>query len=102
MDKRAQGLSLNTIIIGLIVLVVLVIIIAVTTGFFGNVFTPAVSTGCTNAPGKCVQAHGSAPVCGKDAFGNELAEITQYKDECKEKRATGICCPVASTRPLLQ
>lgn len=38
--KSAQGLSLNTIIIGAIVLVVLMVLVTVFSGFFGNRFTP--------------------------------------------------------------
>ena len=48
MDKRAQGLSLNTIIIGLIVLVVLVVMISVFTGFVGNTLAPTVGA-CQSA-----------------------------------------------------
>ncbi len=38
MDKKAQGLSLNTIIIAIIVLVVLVVIVVVFTGGVGRIF----------------------------------------------------------------
>ncbi len=39
-SKSAQGLSLNTMIIGAIVLIVLMVLVGAFGGFFGNKFTP--------------------------------------------------------------
>ncbi len=79
MDKKAQGLSLNTIIIAIIVLIVLVVMIMVFTGYFGTKFTPAV-TSCSNAGGECKFE------CGFDAFGNPVANINA---ECSGSQ---VCC----------
>lgn len=49
MDKKAQGLSLNTIIIAIIVLVVLVVIIMVFTGAFGGTIVPGIND-CEKKP----------------------------------------------------
>ncbi len=38
--KSAQGLSLNTVIIGAIVLIVLMVLVGIFSGFFGSRFTP--------------------------------------------------------------
>ncbi len=40
MNKSAQGLSLNTMIIGTIVLIVLMVLVGAFGGFFGNKFSP--------------------------------------------------------------
>ena len=82
MDKKAQGLSLNTIIIGLIVLVVLVIIIAVATGYFGKIFAPTVNS-CSSAGGMC-----NASCGGLDDYGGQRTELTAYKDSCGTQK----CC----------
>ena len=52
MDRKAQGLSLNTIIIAIIVLVVLVIVVMIFTGYFGNQFVPGINS-CTAKGGEC-------------------------------------------------
>jgi len=44
MHKKAQGLSLNTIIIAIVVLIVLVVLIMIFTGYFGSRFTPEVTS----------------------------------------------------------
>jgi len=40
MNKKAQGLSLNTIVIAAIVLIILLVLVGIFTGYFGN-FAPA-------------------------------------------------------------
>lgn len=85
MDKKAQGLSLNTIIIAIIVLIVLVVIIMVFTGYFGTRFTPGV-TSCVNAGGTCETKDDDG--CGFDAFGTKKAEIS---GSCPNAE-TQICC----------
>ncbi len=85
MDKKAQGLSLNTIIIAIIVMIVLVVIIMVFTGYFGAKFTPGM-TNCENNGGKCVFASEDEG-CGYDSFGSKLATIS---GTCPSKEQ--ICC----------
>ena len=53
MLRKAQGLSLNTIIIAIVVLVVLVVVIMIFTGYFGGKFTPGI-TSCSANGGRCV------------------------------------------------
>lgn len=74
MGKKAQGLSLNTIIIAIIVLIVLVVIIMVFTGYFGTRFTPGV-TSCENSGGTCQTPVDEEDPCGFDAFGNEIPTL---------------------------
>jgi len=52
MNKKGQGLSLNTIIIAIIVLVVLVVLILIFTGYF-NIFGKEVAS-CELKAGVCV------------------------------------------------
>ena len=68
MDKRGQGLSLNTIIVAIVVLIVLVVLIMIFTGYFGTRFTPAV-TSCQSSGGTCETE------CGVDAFGNDIPQL---------------------------
>ena len=53
--KKAQGLSLSTIVIAVIVLVVLVLLVSVLTGYFGKRFTPGLNS-CAAQGGRCVEA----------------------------------------------
>lgn len=64
-SKKAQGLSLNTIIIAIIVLIVLVVIVIIFTGYFGSIFTPSVKS-CTAQGGECAEQ------CGFGQLGNEI------------------------------
>ncbi len=86
MDKKAQGLSLNTIIIAIIVMIVLVVIIMVFTGYFGAKFTPGM-TNCENNGGTCIFAAEEGEGCGYDSFGSKLATIS---GTCPNKEM--ICC----------
>ncbi len=87
MGRKAQGLSLNTIIIAIIVLIVLVVIIMVFTGYFGTRFTPGV-TSCENSGGTCqfAKADGSNG-CGYDSLSNSIAKLSG-----KCVNAEQICC----------
>jgi len=82
MNKRAQGLSLNTIIIAVIVLIVLIVLILLFTGYFGAKFTP-VLTDCISAGGEC-----KASECGNDIFERKISTIVLAS--CPEDRP--ICC----------
>ena len=85
MNKKAQGLSLNTIIIAIIVLIVLVVIIMVFTGYFGNKFTPGI-TACENSGGSC--KFGGADGCGFDSFGSKVSSL-----DAKCSSTSQTCCP---------
>ena len=78
-NKKAQGLSLNTIIIAIIVIIVLVIIILITTGQLQK-FTTATDqqSGCALNEGYCAES------C---EGGNTL---TVPNDECKI--VGQVCC----------
>ncbi len=67
-SKKAQGMSLNTVIIAIIVLVVLVVLVMIFTGYFGKIFTPTVGS-CQSAGGTC------APSCGNDESGRPIGEV---------------------------
>jgi len=80
MDKKAQALSLNTIIIAIVVLIVLVVLIMVFTGYFGARFTPEV-TSCANAGGGCQTIFTDSedpnpPRCGYNLFKQGITELT--------------------------
>ena len=53
LSKKAQGMSLNTVIIAIIVLVVLVVLVMIFTGYFGRIFAPGVQNCETALAGKC-------------------------------------------------
>lgn len=79
-SKKAQGMSLNTVIIAIIVLVVLVVLVMIFTGYFGKVFAPTVGS-CAAGGGTC------APDCGKDQLNRPIGELKGYKCTGTEK-----CC----------
>lgn len=81
-SKKAQGLSLNTIIIAIIVLIVLVVVVMIFTGYFSKIFTPSVKS-CTAQAGECAEQ------CNTGQLGNEVVS-----GECP-KRTDGTslrCC----------
>jgi len=88
MDKKAQGLSLNTIIVAIVVLIVLVVLIMVFTGYFGTRFTPEV-TSCANAGGKCEYENDN---CGTDVFGEAVRKLLASCPPLTEGGESGICC----------
>lgn len=63
--KKAQGMSLNTIIIAIIVLIVLVVLVMIFMGYMGNIFTPTVGA-CATQGGKC------AITCDTETVGPEI------------------------------
>ena len=93
--KKAQGMSLNTVIIAIIVLVVLVVLVMIFTGYFGRIFAPGVNT-CAAQGGAC-SAVGDCKSSLQDQAGNPLdGKYIQTKD-CKEGIAVGskvgdVCC----------
>ena len=88
MDKKGQGLSLNTIIIAIVVLVVLVVLIMVFTGYFAKLFTPGV-TSCSNAGGRCIAGNEG------DLCSGLLGDVEPIPRECPDP-VNQICCPVGS------
>jgi hypothetical protein len=55
LSSKGQGLSMNTIIIGALVLIVLIILVGITTGYLGNwrdKFASATATTCEEAGGQ--------------------------------------------------
>lgn len=85
--KKAQGMSLNTVIIAIIVLVVLVVLIMIFTGYFSRIFTPTVQSCETTLSGKC-----RVLACADDE-----ATIAKYDGDTAAAKAgcsTGIrfCC----------
>src|SRR3989338_2528959 len=88
MHKKAQGLSLNTIIVAIIVLIVLVVLIMIFTGYFGARFTPEV-TSCPNAGGVCQSKDLG---CGIDAFNNKIPEVKGACLAGGKPDPSQICC----------
>src|SRR3989338_4796223 len=94
MLRKAQGLSLNTIIIAIVVLVVLVVVIMIFTGYFGGKFTPGV-TSCQSSGGVCqVAVAGATSPCGLDAFDNKVENIN-----AKDCVTPKVCCRKGLTPP---
>ena len=82
MSSKAQGLSLNAIIIAVIVLVVLVIILGITTGYFGKWvprFYSVSSTSCAASGG----------IVADDCSADRLKEATGYYDDVPDGKK---CC----------
>src|SRR3989338_1289872 len=78
MTKKAQGMSLNTVIIAIIVLVVLVVLVMIFTGYFGKVFTPTVAS-CATAGGECKAGTTAAAACGTDDTGKQIGIVVGAK-----------------------
>ena len=81
MNKKGQGLSLNTIIIAIIVIIVLVIIILITTGQLQK-FTQGINK---QASDNCVEKGG---ICTTQEYCNSIQGTATEDDTC----GTKICC----------
>ncbi len=84
MSSKAQGLSLNTVVIAAIVLIVLLLLIGMTTGYFGKwgvKFKTISETSCKGQGGEAVAKTSSCPWPTKDAGG--------FYDDVKEDQK---CC----------
>ena len=95
MSRKAQGLSLNAIIIAVIVLVVLVIILGITTGYFGRwvpKFNSISDTSC-KSHGGTVKAQCS-DIGERDAGG--------YYDDVKDGQVCCVECGRANNQPCCQ
>ncbi len=111
MPSKAQGLSLNVIIIALIVLVVLIILIAMTTGYFGKRWVPSfnkISDASCATQGKVVDK--STGCIGDDKEGtgfyddvgeNEMCCVAKSCGEqsgtCRPKVVNEIYCPLSES-----
>ena len=83
MSRKAQGLSLNTIIIAAVVLIVLIILVGMTTGYFKK-WTPSftkVSDTCQGNDGKVIEKDVACPAGFKESS-------TTYADVMEDKK----CC----------
>tara|TARA_Y100000310_G_C19957045_1_gene479523 strand:- start:142 stop:402 length:261 start_codon:yes stop_codon:yes gene_type:complete len=80
--KKAQGLSLNTIIIAAVALIVLVVLVMIFTGRMGG-FSTGVSR-CENQGGRCLNAGTTPTLTG----GNCPADYREVPGVCSE----GKCC----------
>jgi len=82
MLKKAQGISINTIIVAAIALIVLVVLVVIFTGRMGQW---GISTkDCVLQGGRC------APECGSVDYGTEDYPIEYTAWECKDEG--DICC----------
>ena len=89
--KKAQGMSLNTVIIAIIVLVVLVVLVMIFTGYFGKIFTPGVQS-CIARSGTC-EAATKCDTNKEDKVIIEAGADNAGKAGCT---ATEVCCRKAS------
>ena len=94
--KKAQGLSLNTIIIAIIVLVVLVVLVMIFTGYFGRVFTPSVSS-CSTQGGTCVKEKTNCVGAfdgqeGKYVITKDCKDTDQKDEAGVIENPNGVCC----------
>ena len=91
MNTKAQGLSLNTIIIAIMVLLVLVMLIAIFTGVLGK-FIGTVDD-CKRVGGQCKPEGPPESPCGENSFDQKIAKKKGLcKDEHGEKSIIDICC----------
>ena len=92
MNNKAQGLSLNTIVIAIIVLIVLVTLIAVFVGALG-LFTKDITKDCTNKAGMCQAKQLTGPACGTNDFGSEISQVVGVVCTDADGVDTGeVCC----------
>ena len=92
MNNKAQGLSLNTIVIAIIVLIVLVTLIAVFMGALG-LFTKDITKDCANKGGTCQAKQATGPACGTNDFGSDINQIVDTVCTDADGERTGkICC----------
>ena len=93
MSRKAQGLSLNAIVIALIVLVVLIILIGLTTGYFSNwreKFGRVSDTSCKGQGGE--EKVSCDPTAEREIYS---AQVSSGKTCCAQKSCEamgGSCC----------
>lgn len=97
MSRKAQGLSLNTIIIAAIVLIVLLVLVGLLTGYFGNKWKPGFDTlVSTNCKGQTVDESAGCASGYRQDYGAQVAAgkvccipTSSVSSSCKE----GTCIP---------
>ena len=94
MFKKAQGMSINTIIIAIIVLVVLIILVLILSGYFKG-WTSSVAT-CEAQGGKCIPGTPVVTVCAS-ADGRMTAKPLSGHCDKSPAGGTQICCPPGTT-----
>ena len=106
-SKKAQGLSLNTIIIAIIVLIVLVVVVMIFTGYFSKIFTPSVKS-CTTQAGECAQEctgqlgseiSGTCPEGFKCCSKIKQEDFTPVETIASCERQGGSCESATTTHP---
>lgn len=99
MFKKAQGMSINTIIIAIIVLVVLVVLVMIFTGYFGG-WTLAASScqsqgGTCNTGNNCLSGTAAPTPLPTDYVSPKTGRC--YGADGRTVDATNVCCPVGAT-----
>ncbi len=97
MSSKAQGLSLNAVIIAVLVLIVLLVIVGITTGYFkkwGLQFKAATETSCTGSGGRVVEKTAGCSSSEKEGsrFYEDVKEgkMCCLRETCEE--LGGHCC----------
>ena len=94
MFTKAQGMSLNTIVIAILVLIVLIILAVLFSSYFRG-WSGKVSD-CASQGGSCVAS--SSPLT--DICSNEIGDITSkpLSGKCEAAGVERICCPAGTTK----
>ncbi|MFH1181924.1 MAG: hypothetical protein V1702_03115 [Candidatus Woesearchaeota archaeon] len=96
MFKKAQGMSINTIIIAIIVLVVLVVLVMIFTGYFGGWTKSAAA-----CKGTCVDT-GTSSLCYDPVGGGDTGPMPGkcFTAGTTTEDTTKMCCPMGTiTKP---
>ena len=89
MQKKAQGMTLHTIVIAAIVLIILIVLIGIFTGYFGKFlpgFTAASERECT---GDFAPAYRECPDGTTQVFGNFKGTLDPEEVCCKGTASSG-------------
>ena len=93
MQKKAQGLSLNFIIVALIVVLVGIVIVGIFTGFFGGRVVPGLVS-CEANGGECFDT--STQACQNQITSSEVTSFNnKFNEPCKialDNVDTARCC----------
>ncbi len=97
MSRKAQGLSLNTIIIAAIVLIVLLVLVGLLTGFFGKKFGPDFGKiSDTSCKGQTVD---EAAGCASGYRQDYAAQVAAGKMCCIPTRSSSTSCTPGACIP---
>jgi hypothetical protein len=92
--KKAQGMSVNTIIIAIIVLIVLVVLVLIFGGYIKG-WTGSVAT-CSGQGGTCVDGSPGLTICQSDD-GSLTSEPLNAQCPTAASGGLHICCPPGTT-----